>query len=68
MPARRRRGADAVVILTEWNAIRALDLPRLARSMRPPRMAVLRNVYDPEGTRAAGFAYVGVGRGTVPPP
>jgi UDPglucose 6-dehydrogenase len=60
-------GADAVVILTEWNAFRALDLPRLARTMRTPRMADLRNIYDPETARAAGFAYVGVGRGTVPP-
>ncbi|MEM9196249.1 MAG: UDP-glucose/GDP-mannose dehydrogenase family protein [Pseudomonadota bacterium] len=56
-------GADAVVILTEWNAFRALDLDRLARIMRTPRMADLRNVYDPDTARAAGFAYIGVGRG-----
>jgi UDPglucose 6-dehydrogenase len=55
-------GADAVVILTEWNAFRALDLERLRGLMRTPRMADLRNVYDPAAARAAGFAYVSVGR------
>ncbi len=56
-------GADAVVILTEWNEFRALDLSRLARSMRHARMADLRNVYSPKDADAAGFAaYTGVGR------
>jgi UDPglucose 6-dehydrogenase len=55
-------GADAVVILTEWNAFRGLDLRRLAGAMRTPRMADLRNIYAPEDARAAGFAYVSVGR------
>ncbi|RMH46906.1 MAG: UDP-glucose/GDP-mannose dehydrogenase family protein [Alphaproteobacteria bacterium] len=65
-PYAAARDADAVVILTEWNAFRALDLDRLARGMRKPRMADLRNVYDPAMARAAGFAYVGVGRGISP--
>jgi UDPglucose 6-dehydrogenase len=56
-------GADLVVILTEWNEFRALDLGRMARKMASPRMADLRNIYDPAEVRAAGFTdYVGVGR------
>jgi UDPglucose 6-dehydrogenase len=57
------QSADAVVILTEWNEFRALDLKRMADSMRNPRMADLRNIYDPQDAQRAGFeAYVGVGR------
>jgi UDPglucose 6-dehydrogenase len=57
-------GADAVVILTEWNEFRALDLGRLAGTMATPRLIDLRNIYDPADARARGFAtYVGVGRG-----
>ncbi len=56
-------GAHALVILTEWNEFRALDLPRLARIMAEPRLADLRNVYAPADAAKAGFvAYVGVGR------
>ncbi|PRX37401.1 UDPglucose 6-dehydrogenase [Meinhardsimonia xiamenensis] len=66
-PYTAAEGADALVILTEWNAFRALDLRRLAQAMAHPRMADLRNIYDPEDARAAGFeAYVAVGRGTAP--
>ena len=55
--------ADALVILTEWNEFRALDLSRLARSMRGKGMADLRNVYSLADAEAAGFsAYVAVGR------
>ena len=55
--------ADAVVILTEWNAFRALDLSQLARRMAKPVMADLRNIYEEQDARAAGFVdYVGVGR------
>ncbi|WP_371038793.1 UDP-glucose/GDP-mannose dehydrogenase family protein [Rhodosalinus sp. FB01] len=55
--------ADLLVILTEWNEFRALDLKRLARQMAAPRMADLRNVYAPQDVRDAGFeAYEGVGR------
>ena len=57
------QGAEALVILTEWNEFRALDLGRIARDMAVPRMADLRNVYDPGDVRAAGFVQVaGVGR------
>ena len=56
-------GADAVVLLTEWNEFRALDLARMAGAMKTPRMADLRNIYSAGDARAAGFeAYVGVGR------
>jgi UDPglucose 6-dehydrogenase len=55
--------ADLVVLLTEWNEFRGLDLAKLARKMATPQMADLRNIYDPEEVREAGFiAYVGVGR------
>ena len=56
-------GADVVVILTEWNEFRALDLPRVAKSMNHARMADLRNIYSPKDAEAAGFdAYSCVGR------
>ena len=55
--------ADLLVILTEWNEFRALDLGRLAGVMAYPRMADLRNIYDAETAAAAGFtSYSGVGR------
>ena len=56
-------GADALVLLTEWNEFRALDLSRLAQSMKNPVMADLRNVYRPSDARDAGFTkYEGIGR------
>jgi UDPglucose 6-dehydrogenase len=55
--------ADAVVILTEWNEFRALDLARLASVMRTPAMADLRNIYSAEAAGRAGFtAYTSIGR------
>ena len=62
-PYAAAEGAEALVILTEWNEFRALDLGRIARSMAEPCMADLRNVYSPAEVLAAGFkAYDGVGR------
>jgi UDPglucose 6-dehydrogenase len=55
-------GADAVVLVTEWDVLRALDLPRLARTMAEPLFVDLRNVYPPEDVEAAGLRWVGVGR------
>jgi UDPglucose 6-dehydrogenase len=55
-------GADAVVIVTEWDRFRALDLDRLKTSMRSPVLVDLRNVYRPEDMRAKGFTYVSIGR------
>ncbi len=58
------RGADVVVLLTEWNEFRGLDLKALAKVMATPRMADLRNIYSRDDALAAGFtAYDGVGRG-----
>ena len=54
--------ADAVVIITEWNEYRALDLDRLAKSLRGAVMVDLRNVYDISEVKRAGFSYTGVGR------
>lgn len=55
-------GADAVVIVTEWDAFRALDLARLKTVMARPTMVDLRNVYRRSAIEQAGFAYVAVGR------
>ena len=57
------QNADALVILTEWNEFRALDLKRLARRMTFPALADLRNIYTARDARRAGFQrYVSVGR------
>ena len=62
-PYQAAQGAHLVVILTEWNEFRALDLTKLARKMETPRMADLRNIYGREDALAAGFEqYEGVGR------
>jgi UDPglucose 6-dehydrogenase len=55
-------GADALVLVTEWDAFRALDLKRLKRIMAAPVLVDLRNVYRPEEVREAGFAYASIGR------
>ena len=54
--------ADALVFVTEWNQFRALDMRRIRDLMRSPRIADLRNIYEPEDMRELGFEYVGVGR------
>lgn len=65
-PYTAAEGTDCLLILTEWNEFRALDLPRMAQIMATPRMADLRNVYDRATALAAGFAaYDGVGRGVT---
>ena len=55
-------GADATVIVTEWDAFRALDLDRIKQIAKAPVLVDLRNVYDPAEVRAKGFTYVSVGR------
>ena len=55
-------GADATVIITEWDAYRALDLARLRELMAAPVIVDLRNIYDPAHIRAAGFTYTSIGR------
>ena len=62
-PYQAASGADLLVMLTEWNEFRGLDLAKLARKMAVPHLADLRNVYDPDEAREAGFTrHVGVGR------
>jgi len=55
-------GCDALVIATEWNEFRALNLGRVRKLLRQPVVIDLRNVYDPQRMRAEGFQYVSVGR------
>jgi UDPglucose 6-dehydrogenase len=54
-------GADALVLITEWDAFRALDLSRLKQRMRAPVVVDLRNVYRAEEMARHGFDYVRVG-------
>jgi UDPglucose 6-dehydrogenase len=56
-------GADAVVICTEWNEFKQLNLARLKQSMRQPVIVDGRNIYDPKMAERAGFHYRGMGRG-----
>lgn len=64
-PYKAVKGADLLVILTEWNEFRALDLERIAAGMDSPRLADLRNIYSRTEALRAGFeAYDAVGRGT----
>ncbi len=60
-------GADGVVILTEWNEFRALDLVRIKSLLTRPLMIDLRNIYTPREMADAGFDYHSVGRTAVPP-
>jgi UDPglucose 6-dehydrogenase len=60
-------GADGVVILTEWNEFRALDLTRMRSLLKRPLMVDLRNIYNPAQMAAEGFTYVSVGRATTAP-
>jgi UDPglucose 6-dehydrogenase len=55
-------GADALVIITEWNQFRALDWARVKRLMKTPSVIDLRNIYKPAEMAAAGFDYVSIGR------
>lgn len=55
-------GADALVILTEWDAFRALDLGRVTQLLKKPLVVDLRNIYRPDEMRALGFEYVSIGR------
>ena len=61
------RGADGVVIATEWNQFRALELDALQGLLKRPLLVDLRNLYDPQRVADAGFEYVSVGRRDVAP-
>jgi UDPglucose 6-dehydrogenase len=58
-------GADAVVILTEWNEFRALDMARTKSLLRAPLMIDLRNIYSPQEMARNGFDYISIGRPSV---
>jgi UDPglucose 6-dehydrogenase len=58
-------GADALVLLTEWNEFRAVDLKQFRIKMRGNVLVDLRNVYQQALAEAAGFDYSGVGRGSA---
>jgi UDPglucose 6-dehydrogenase len=60
-------GSDGVVILTEWNEFRALDMARMKALLKTPLMIDLRNIYRPNQMAQAGFTYVSVGRATAAP-
>ncbi|MDX2237985.1 MAG: UDP-glucose/GDP-mannose dehydrogenase family protein [Hyphomonadaceae bacterium] len=55
-------GADGVLILTEWDQFRALDLQRVKASLKAPIIVDLRNIYDPDEMRDEGFSYTSIGR------
>jgi UDPglucose 6-dehydrogenase len=61
-PYRAADGADAVVLVTEWDVLRALDLRRLAGAMDQPVFVDLRGVYPPEDVEEAGLRWFGIGR------
>ncbi len=56
------QGADALVVVTEWNAFRALSPAKLAAAMKGRAIVDLRNIFDPAAMREAGFTYRGIGR------
>ena len=58
-------GVDVLVVLTEWNEFRAVDLSRLRKAMRGNVLVDLRNVYQPALAHAAGFVYRGIGRSSL---
>jgi len=55
-------GTDAIVIVTEWDAFRALDLDRVMKNAKAPVLIDLRNIYRPNEMRQAGFSYLSIGR------
>lgn len=61
-PLQVAEGADAVVLATEWDLYRQIDLARLASGMRTAVLVDGRNIYNPAAARSAGFVYLGVGR------
>jgi UDPglucose 6-dehydrogenase len=61
-PYEAMEGADALVIVTEWDAFRALDLKRVKSLLKRPVLVDLRNIYSPDEVEAAGLEYTGIGR------
>ena len=65
-PYEAAEGADVLVIVTEWDAYRALDLDRVHQTMKSAVVVDLRNIYRPEEMAARGFRYTSIGRRTLP--
>ena len=61
-------GADGIVIATEWNEFRTMDMARIRDLLRGNVVVDLKNVYEPDQMRDLGLVHVGVGRGTPPEP
>ena len=57
------KGADVLVVITEWNEFRALDLKAVRAAMKGDVLVDLRNVFHPATAKAAGFRYTGIGKG-----
>jgi len=55
-------GSDAIVVITEWNEVKHLDLARIKKLMRQAVIIDGRNIYDPASVMEMGFVYHGVGR------
>jgi UDPglucose 6-dehydrogenase len=64
-PLEAAQGADVLVVVTEWNEFRALDLAAMKGAMRGATLVDLRNVFNPEQARDAGLSYSGIGRGSA---
>ena len=56
------KGADVMVVVTEWNQFRLLNLGKCKDLLKTPNLVDLRNVYEPEAVRALGFTYTSIGR------
>ena len=56
------KGADCIILMTEWNEYRSLDFKRVKKLMKGDIFVDLRNVYDPKQMKEAGFRYYSVGR------
>jgi UDPglucose 6-dehydrogenase len=56
------KGADAVVLVTEWSEFRELDFDKVKKLLKKPFVFDGRNIYDPKALRAKGFTYTGLGR------
>ena len=62
-PKDAARGADALLVLTEWNEFKQIDLGEIKSIMNKPYLFDGRNIYDPEKVKSLGFIYKGIGRG-----
>jgi UDPglucose 6-dehydrogenase len=62
-PYKMAKGCDALIVVTEWNEFKQLDLKRIKSTLKKPVIFDARNIYEPAKMKAMGFIYRGVGRG-----